>query len=108
MRRNYHHCDQNYEKMRKDLIIGFYGDKKSGYKGVTPSRVKALTESCEKDMLEWLNKYNKSNYTDLKDFKPENKTSHIDQAEEFQFDNSMIPEEETGFPFLDDESSDEI
>ena len=59
-------------------------------------------------MLEWLNKYNKSNYTDLKDFKPENKTSHIDQAEEFQFDNSMIPEEETGFPFLDDESSDEI
>ena len=59
-------------------------------------------------MLEWLNKYNKSNYTDLKDFKPENKTLHIDQAEEFQFDNSMIPEEETGFPFLDDESSDEI
>ena len=46
------------KKKRKDLIIGIYGDRESGYKGVTPKRVKELTLVCEKDILEWLNKNN--------------------------------------------------
>ena len=58
---------QRCNKMREDLIVGFYGDKKKiGYKGVIPKRVLKLTKSYEKDILEWINKHQMK---DLKDYK---------------------------------------
>ena len=87
VKRNYRHVDQTYDKMRKDLVVGFNGDKKTGYKGVTPKRVLELTKSCEKDMLQWLNKNQNLNLTDLKDYQPSQVIDHAIQPEEFQFDN---------------------
>ena len=66
VRRKYRHSEQNYKKMKKDLVHGFYGDKSTGYKGVTPSRVKQLIKSCENSMLDWINKNTKANITDFK------------------------------------------
>ena len=103
VRKKYTHCDQNYTKMRKDLVAGFYGDKDTSYRGVTPVAAKKLTLKCEKLMLKWLNKHNDSNYTKLKEFK----RVSLDMAEAFQFDNTFEVGEASGFAMLDDISSDE-
>ena len=113
VRRKYTHCEQNYEKMRCDLVCGFYGDE-HGYPGVTPGRVRKLTLECEKLMLAWLNETTKSSYSNLKDYKNEESIVKEDTLEEFQFNNDLelfevIEEQETrGYlPLLDDPSSDE-
>jgi len=91
--------------MRGDLIVGFYGDKNTGYKGIVPKRVLELTKACEKDMIEWLNQHQNLEIKDLKNYKPSNSLKVKIEAEEFQFDNGIICGE-TGMAFMD-ESSDE-
>ena len=87
--RNYKYSDQTYERMRSFLIKGFYGDKDTGYRGVTPRRVRELTEICEQRMLKWLQEFVDKNISNLESFKRETSSSNFNMASDFEFDNSL-------------------
>ncbi len=95
--------------MRNDLLDGFYGEKGTGYQGVTPKACKRFAKHCEKSMLNWLNDTTKSNFKDLKEFNNPQAQAGVDvkMAEDFQFDNSIDVIEDTGCALLDEMSSDE-
>ena len=100
---------QTYSKMRGDLIDRFYGDSEGNFNGITPARVKQLTEACETSMLEWLNDHRSCKYADLKTWNPSNLTNIIEVPEEFEFDNTLelMDTAEPIFEFGED-SSDEM
>ena len=43
--------------MKDDLVKGFYGDEKTGYRGITKKAVTGIIKTCEKNMLKWINTF---------------------------------------------------
>ena len=52
--------------MRNDVIKGFYGDKRTGYRGITGKACVKFITKFENLMLKWLLKHGNFNGTSLK------------------------------------------